>query len=606
MDEPRLLGGRYELGELLGRGGMAEVHRGRDLRLGRDVAIKMLRADLARDPSFQTRFRREAQSAASLNHPAIVAVYDTGEDDAERRCRRAVHRHGVRRGHARCATLLKPRAALLPRARAGDHRRRAAPRCDYSHRAGIVHRDIKPANVMLTPTGAVKVMDFGIARAVADLRRDDDADRRDASAPRSTSRPSRPGARSVDARSRPVLDRLPALRAAHRHGRRSPATRRSPSPTSTCARTPDPPSQLDPDVAPPLDAIVMKALAKNPDNRYQSAAEMRADIKRALAGRPVLATPVLFDAPTRVYAPSAAETAMAVRPARRTHPILRGLVYLLLFGAVGAVVFFGVYELHKSFGDGTTTAAPTVPNLSGLTKEAAITKLLQDHFVPDAQTGNSKKPVGTVYAQSPVALAEAPAGSTVTFKTSLGAALVPVPDVKGLSLAEAKAKLNDNHFLVGTITLKNGPTQKNQVITSSPGTGVKVQEGSAIKLLVGSGLVVVPGVIGKTYEDALQIMTNAGLAVVKNNVTGPQPLNTVRYQTPYKDAKVPVGTQVVLNVVFAPRQVVTNPPTTTPPPPTSAAPTTPTPGTTTTKPPATTTKPPATTTKAPATKTKKP
>ncbi len=600
MTETRRLGGRYEIGPVLGYGGMAEVLRGRDVRLGRDIAVKILRPDLARDPAFQARFRREAQSAASLNHPAIVAVYDTGEDTQNGMTTPYIVMEYVEGRTLR--EVLQTEGGVMP-SRALEIVAGVCSALQYSHAAGIIHRDIKPANVMLTPNGAIKVMDFGIARAVTASA----ATMTQTAAIIGTAQylsPEQARGEVVDARSdiystgcllyelltgRPPFVGDSPVAVAYQHVREDAL----------------PPSMLAPDVEPSLDAIVMKALAKNPDNRYQSAAEMQADITRALAGRPVLATPVLFDAPTRVYAPSAAETTMAVRPARRTHPILRGLVYLLLFGAVGAVVFFGVYELHKSFGDGTTTAAPTVPNLSGLTKEAAITKLLQDHFVPDAQTGNSKKPVGTVYAQSPVALAEAPAGSTVTFKTSLGAALVPVPDVKGLSLVEAKSKLNDNHFLVGTITLKNGSTPKNQVITSSPGTGVKVQEGSEIKLLVGSGLVVVPGVIGKTYEDALQIMTNAGLAVVRNNVFGPQTVNSVRYQTPYKNAKVPLGTQVVVNVVLGPRQVVTNPPTTTPPPPTSAAPTTPAPGTTT-KPPATTTKPPATTTKAPATKTKKP
>src|SRR6187455_2654897 len=167
---PTMVGGRYELGELLGRGGMAEVRRAVDQRLGRSVAVKQLRADLAVDPTFQARFRREAQAAAGLNHPAIVAVYDTGEDTIVGSggapqavpfiVMEYVEGHTVR-------DILK-----------GDH---AAPideaveivsgvlaALQYSHHAGLVHRDIKPGNVMLTPAGAVKVMDFGIARALAD------------------------------------------------------------------------------------------------------------------------------------------------------------------------------------------------------------------------------------------------------------------------------------------------------------------------------------------------------------------------------------------------------------------------------------------------------
>ena len=167
---PRLLGGRYEVGHLIGRGGMAEVHAGHDTRLGRTVAIKMLRSDLARDPAFLARFRREAQSAAGLNHPAIVAVYDSGEDSA------------VESGGARVAVpyivmeLVEGRTLreVLNEQTAMDPGEAAAltegilAALDYSHRMGIVHRDIKPANVMLTDRGDVKVMDFGIARAVAD------------------------------------------------------------------------------------------------------------------------------------------------------------------------------------------------------------------------------------------------------------------------------------------------------------------------------------------------------------------------------------------------------------------------------------------------------
>lgn len=163
--QARLLGGRYQVGELIGYGGMAEVHRGRDLRLGRDVAIKMLRTDLARDATFQMRFRREAQNAASLNHPAIVAVYDTGEEQAPT-------------GETLPFIVMEfVNGRTLKEVLGGEGRlqpRRALEICadmcaalEFSHRHGIIHRDIKPGNVMLTQTGQVKVMDFGIARALA-------------------------------------------------------------------------------------------------------------------------------------------------------------------------------------------------------------------------------------------------------------------------------------------------------------------------------------------------------------------------------------------------------------------------------------------------------
>ncbi|MBX5448018.1 MAG: serine/threonine protein kinase, partial [Acidothermus cellulolyticus] len=160
----RILADRYELGEILGYGGMAEVRRGRDLRLGRDVAIKTLRVDLARDTSFQTRFRREAQAAAALNHPSIVAVYDTGESMLD-----GVPVPYIVMEYVEGRTLrdiLKSESHILPR-RALEIVADILAALEYSHRNGIVHRDIKPGNIMLTRNGEVKVMDFGIARAVA-------------------------------------------------------------------------------------------------------------------------------------------------------------------------------------------------------------------------------------------------------------------------------------------------------------------------------------------------------------------------------------------------------------------------------------------------------
>ena len=161
----RILAGRYEVGDLIGTGGMADVYQGRDTRLSRPVAIKILRSDLARDPSFLTRFRREAQAAAGLNHPSIVSVYDTGEELIEGgvlpyivmeqvvgRTIREVIRNGERLPVQRAIAVIRGILEAL----------------DYSHRHGIVHRDVKPANVMITTSGDVKVMDFGIARALDD------------------------------------------------------------------------------------------------------------------------------------------------------------------------------------------------------------------------------------------------------------------------------------------------------------------------------------------------------------------------------------------------------------------------------------------------------
>src|SRR5918911_3473313 len=289
--QARTLGGRYQVGELLGYGGMAEVHRGRDLRLGRDVAIKTLRSDLARDDTFQLRFRREAQNAASLNHPAIVAVYDTGEEHGPGGEELPYIVMEFVNGRT-LKEVLGTEGPLMPR-RALEITADICAALEFSHRHGIIHRDIKPGNVMLTQTGQVKVMDFGIARALASGA----TTMTQTSAVIGTAQylsPEQARGESVDARSdvyaagcvlyelitgEPPFTGDSPVAVAYQHVREDP----------------NPPSSVNPAVAPELDAVVLKALAKGPANRYQSAGEMRGDLLRAAAGRPVIATPVLTD-----------------------------------------------------------------------------------------------------------------------------------------------------------------------------------------------------------------------------------------------------------------------------------------------------------------------
>src|SRR6201994_3440111 len=286
MTQPRLLGGRYELDGVVGRGGMAEVYRARDIRLDRIVAIKTLRADLARDQIFQARFRREAQSAASLNHPSIVAVYDTGEDMVGNTPVPYIVMEFVDGRTLR--DLLRDDRRLLPE-RAAEITDGVLRALDYSHRNGIVHRDIKPGNVMLTRAGDVKVMDFGIARAVSDSS----STMTQTAAVVGTAQylsPEQARGENVDSRSdvystgcllyelltgRPPFVGDSPVAVAYQHVREQAA----------------PPSDHDTDLPPEVDAIVMKSLAKRVEDRYQSAAAMRADIERYMAGHPVHITP---------------------------------------------------------------------------------------------------------------------------------------------------------------------------------------------------------------------------------------------------------------------------------------------------------------------------
>ena len=284
MTQSQLLGGRYELDGIVGRGGMAEVFRARDNRLNRIVGVKTLRSDLARDQVFLARFRREAQSAASLNHPSIVAVYDTGEDMVGGTAVPYIVMEFVEGLTLR--DLLRDDRRLPPK-RAAEITDGVLRVLDYSHRNGIVHRDIKPGNVILTRSGDVKVMDFGIARAVSDSQPTMTPTPQVTGTPHYMS-PEQARGERVDARSdlystgcllyelltgRPPFTGDSPVAIAYQHVNEDPV----------------PPSRADPAVPAWADAIVLKALQKDPAQRYQSAGEMRNDIQRALAGAPVAA-----------------------------------------------------------------------------------------------------------------------------------------------------------------------------------------------------------------------------------------------------------------------------------------------------------------------------
>ncbi len=284
MTQPRLLGDRYELDGVVGRGGMAEVYRARDLRLDRTVAIKTLRADLARDQTFQARFRREAQSAASLNNPSIVAVYDTGEDLSTGVPIPFIVMEFVDGRTVR--DLLIEGHRLLPE-RTLEIISGVLRALEYSHQAGIVHRDIKPGNVMVTRNGDIKVMDFGIARAMSDAQATMTQTAQVIGTAQYLS-PEQARGERVDARSdlystgclmyelltgRPPFTGDSPVAIAYQHVRENPI----------------PPSRLDPSLPPWADSIVLKAMAKSPNDRYQSAAEMQADIQRAASGMQVAA-----------------------------------------------------------------------------------------------------------------------------------------------------------------------------------------------------------------------------------------------------------------------------------------------------------------------------
>jgi beta-lactam-binding protein with PASTA domain/tRNA A-37 threonylcarbamoyl transferase component Bud32 len=519
VQPPRLLGGRYEVGEPIGTGGMAEVFRGTDVRLGRDVAVKILRADLARDPSFQTRFRREAQAAASLNASAIVSVFDTGENEA-----------GVPYivmefvdGRTLRDVLLEE-GRLLP-TRALEVIAEVCAALDAAHAAGIVHRDIKPANVMLTRGGEVKVMDFGIARAAADA----------SSAMTQTAAvigtaaylsPEQARGEHVDVRSdlystgcllyelitgAPPFTGDSPVAVAYQHVREDP----------------EPPSAYDDTLPPSIDAVVLKAMAKNPANRYQSAQEMREDLLRARSGEQVLATPVLE--PQAVLAPAAAVGALREDKDRSAvRGVAYGLFGLLLVGIV-AVMALLVRGLLGS--DAGLVPAPAV---IGLSQQAAVAEIGATGLrVGEITDRFDDKPFGTVLEQSPAADILLRTGGSVSLVVSKGIEMTLVPvEVVGLSREEAEVLLNERKLTIGDVVTRDGNIPAGTVLGISPQPGAQVPAGSAVALTVASGRIEVPDVRGSSVQEAAEELQRAGFSVGIQPREDPGPPDRVLEQSP--------------------------------------------------------------------------
>jgi len=569
---PRRLGDRYELGALLGYGGMAEVHLGSDVRLGRDVAVKTLRADLARDPAFQIRFRREAQSAAGLNHPSIVAVYDTGVDGTGGDAVSYIVMEYVDGRTLR--EVLTEERRLLPR-RALEITSEVCAALDYSHRHGIVHRDIKPGNVMLTRTGGVKVMDFGIARAVTASQ----ATMTQTAAVIGTAAylsPEQARGEPVDARSdiystgcllyelltgRPPFTGDSPVSVAYQHVREPPP----------------PPSRVDPDLPPEIDAIVLKAMAKNPANRYQSAAEMREDIERSLAGQPVLATPVLSESATTVLAPAGAtaDSTLLLRRPTQADRRGRGLAFTLLALALLALLAAGFLLTRGVFGGGGGGDTVGVPKLIGKTRAEAETALsaagLTRGNVVEAFNAAA---AGTVFDQNPNEGDKVKRGARVDITVSKGASPVTVPTLVGSTQDEARAALAAVGLVPGNITDRDSDRPPGEVIDSNPKGGASVAAGSKVALVVSRGTIPVPNVVNLTEAAAGRALS--GFKVVVRRVpNGSVDPGVVFAQSPAAPGPAPAGSTVVITVALAPPSPSPSPspsPLPSPSPPTSPSP----------------------------------
>ncbi len=530
---PQILAGRYEIRDLIGSGGMAEVHLGYDKRLSRIIAIKLLRSDIAGDPTFQARFRREAQSAAALNHPTIVAVYDSGEEEftAPNGSTRSVPYIVMEYVEGHTVRELLGDGEAVPIPEAVEITTGVLDALEYSHRAGIVHRDIKPGNIMLTSTGAVKVMDFGIARAIEDSA----ATVTQTHAVVGTAQylsPEQARGEVVDARSdlystgcllyelltgQPPFTGDSAVAIAYQHVR----------------EIPKPPSSLAADVPESLDRVVLKALAKARDDRYQDAAHMRTELLAAARGMAVSAPATETwqsttampsatapspapPAPPISTQPSAPEqTAEDKRPRRRWWVWMLIILLLILAGIVIGMLASGLPgSRHPNETPSPTATAAIVPNVSNMSEDDAKSAI-EDvglTFVRGDDVSSDTVDEGLAISSDPGAGTSAVLGTEVTVSFSSGSATVKVPDVSGMTQSEARKEIENANLTWGDVTTEDSPgTQAGQVIRSNPAAGNPVSRGATVSVVVSSGRTTVPDVVGKSQEEAQQALKNAGL-----------------------------------------------------------------------------------------------
>ena len=544
----RIIGDRYQLGQAIGYGGMAEVFLGTDLKLGRDVAVKILRPDLARDPVFLNRFRREAQSAAGLNHRNIVSVYDTGEDEIEQGVSKVLVPWIVMErveGYT-LKQILKSGRKISPE-RALDITSGILSALEFSHRNGIVHRDIKPANIMITQHGDVKVMDFGIARAVTDAS---------ATATHSNTvlgtaqylSPEQAKGETVDSRSDLystgcVLFELLTGQA--------PFTGESPVAIAYQHVSEPAPlaSTFNAEVPVTYDPVVQKALAKTSAERYQTAGEMRADVELLLKGF----------APTQVANVAdidKTQTMSPVTPNEKTETAMKKpRVGLIVGGAAGAIALVvGAIMLVTSLINPSPVTQVTVPDIVGLTVDQANTNLIAEGLVLGEVTFQvaPDRPVNTIISQNPGKETEVNKGTAVNVVVSKGKGQVQVPDLTNYaSVDDARQALYAVGLTLGPVTFEDSDKPENTVLRTDPAAGTVVNEGTAISVVVSSGKVKVPNVVGMTENDAKSALKGFIITIIYEEsdvVTA----GTVISQTPAGDVQAEPGSAVTIVIAKTP------------------------------------------------------
>ena len=508
----KIFNSRYEIGAMIGTGGMADVYIAEDLRLHRKVAVKILRSDLARDPAFVARFKKEALAAGGLNNPGIVAVFDSGEDGPNSYIvMELVKGHTLRQVLQSDAEISQDEAVQIVT--------EILEALEYSHAEGIIHRDIKPGNIMITESGKVKVMDFGIARALDDIG----ATMTNTWSVVGTAQylsPEQATGDSADARSDiysvgclmyellvgrpPFIGDTPVSIAFQHVSAPLPA-----------------PSDINPDIDPNLETIIKVALHKNPDDRYQDAGAMLADLRRADRGEQVT---------TKI---------------RKTSP--RKRIFAIGGIAVALIVIAGSTLLTRSH----APVAPSlqVPNVVGLTEAQA--RALLPNFTINIQNGPSSTiPKGRISGQVPLADTKVIPGSSITLTESSGAGNTSVPiNLVGLSLADARSALTAVGLSVAQTVSVDSNQAPGTVLGVNPSPGSILQAGAGVILQIASGSLQVPNLVGLSEVQAITTLTQAGFLVrTATAFDSTQPLQTVLAQAPDAGTTQSIGSAVTITI----------------------------------------------------------
>ena len=528
--QDHVVDGRYRLVSRLGSGGMADVWCADDLQLGRRVALKLLHRRFAEDEEFVERFRREASSAAGLQHPNVVSVYDRGEFDGT---------YYIAMEFLEGITLkdLVRRDGQLEPARAIDLAIQILRAARFAHKRGIIHRDLKPHNVIVDAEDRAKVTDFGIARAGA-------SDMTETGSILGTAQylsPEQAQGHAVSAQSDLyaigiVLYEM--LTGAVPFDGDSAVT----IALKQVSEPPLPPSRLNPSVTPELEAVVMRALAKQPDHRFSDADEFIAalEVARAGLGEPGGAATTAF-MPVADIVPVEEEVLYA-EPLEDRGPRwwLWGLLAaLLVAGAIVAAVLLSDKDTKP------------VPRVVGADIATAARTLRNAGFEPVPERVRDDAPQGEVIAQDPEPDTELEVGEKVTLTVSDGPGLKGVPSVDGLPRKQARARLVDAGFKVRERREPSDAVQEGRVIESTPVAGTQVEVGSTVTLLVSSGpeQVEVPNVVDRSLDEARATLSRAGLEVdVVRQETGDAEPETVLSQDPEGGAEVDKGATITLTV----------------------------------------------------------